>query len=253
MQEDIVRLDMRLATLERTQADLRTAASRSETDDSQLRTRFAETQAEIDGLKSEISRLRGGVEETQHLLGEKARKADAGEDLRRLEARVRRIETYLDLQADDAAPPPSPTGGPVVGGATAGGAAPSSPPAQTPEELYQAAKRDFDRGDNETARAGFQLFLERHPKAANADNARFWLGETYYREQWYEKAILEYQEVIEKYPNGNKVAASLLKQGLAFANLGDKGNARLILKELIRKYPNSNEAKIARQKIEGMN
>ena len=82
-----------------------------------------------------------------------------------------------------------------------------------------------------------------------AGNAQFWLGETYYREQWYEKAILEYQKVIENYPDGNKIEASLLKQGLAFFNLGDKANARLILQELIRKHPKSNEAQIARQKV----
>ncbi len=91
--------------------------------------------------------------------------------------------------------------------------------------------------------------LKLYPKSPQADNAQFWLGETYYREKWYEKAILEYQKVIEKYPKGNKVPASLLKQGLAFHSLGDKANTRLILTELIKKYPKSNEAKIAKQKL----
>ena len=44
--------------------------------------------------------------------------------------------------------------------------------------------------------------------------------------------------------------AALLKQGYAFANLGEKGNARLILKELIRKYPGTSEAKIAAEKLD---
>jgi len=92
-------------------------------------------------------------------------------------------------------------------------------------------------------------FLKRFPTAKNADNAQFWIGETYYREKWYEKAILEYQKVIEKYPKGNKVPASLLKQGLAFYSIGDKANARLIMNELIAKYPHSREAKIARKKL----
>jgi TolA-binding protein len=41
----------------------------------------------------------------------------------------------------------------------------------------------------------------------------------------------------------------LLKQGFAFISLGDKANARLILKELSKKYPESNEGKIALQKL----
>ncbi|MBF0202691.1 MAG: tetratricopeptide repeat protein, partial [Desulfamplus sp.] len=75
---------------------------------------------------------------------------------------------------------------------------------------------------------------------------------SYYREKWYEKAILEYQRVIEEYPRGNKVMAALLKQGYSFANLGEKGNARLILEELIRKYPQSQEAKSARDKLKAL-
>jgi TolA-binding protein len=78
------------------------------------------------------------------------------------------------------------------------------------------------------------------------------VGETYYREKWFEKAILEYQKVVEKYPTGNKLPAALLKQGFAFSNLGDNANARLILESLIQKYPDSNEAGIAAKKLQGM-
>ena len=99
------------------------------------------------------------------------------------------------------------------------------------------------------AKKYFQEVIQRYPKSENADNAQFWIGEIYYREKWYEKAILEYQKVIEKYPDGNKVPAALLKQGLAFHNIGDKANSRHILEELVKKYPKSNEAKIAREKL----
>jgi TolA-binding protein len=58
--------------------------------------------------------------------------------------------------------------------------------------------------------------------------------------------------VIEKYPKGNKVPAALLKQGLAFQNLGDTSNSRLILMELVKKYPESNEAKISQRKLDEM-
>jgi TolA-binding protein len=68
-------------------------------------------------------------------------------------------------------------------------------------------------------------------------------------EKWYEKAILEYQKVLEQYPDSNKVAAARLKQGYAFAELGEKANARLILNELITRYPDSREAMFAREKL----
>ncbi|MDH3568013.1 MAG: tol-pal system protein YbgF, partial [Desulfobacteraceae bacterium] len=118
--------------------------------------------------------------------------------------------------------------------------------------IYQSAKQAYDQGDFEAAREGFNKLITKYPTSKNADNAQFWIGEIYYHEKWYEKAILEYQKVIEIYPKGNKVQASLLKQGFAFLNLGDKSNARLILSELIKKYPTSNEAKIADRKLKGL-
>jgi len=122
----------------------------------------------------------------------------------------------------------------------------------TEEERYLQAKQKFDAGDFDAALKGFSALIKRYPKSKNADNAQFWIGEIYYREKWYEKAILEYQKVIEKYPKGNKVAAALLKQGFSFDNLKDKANARLLLKELIKKYPKSKEAQIAQKKLKGL-
>jgi tol-pal system protein YbgF len=94
------------------------------------------------------------------------------------------------------------------------------------DEVYASAKQAFDRGNLEVAREGFQKTIKQYPKSQHAGNAQFWIGEIYYREKWYEKAILEYQKVIEKYPKSNKVPASILKQGFAFLNLGGKPSAR---------------------------
>jgi tol-pal system protein YbgF len=117
------------------------------------------------------------------------------------------------------------------------------------KELYRLAKSTLDKGKTKEARDLFQKFLAIYPKSSNADNSQFWISDIYYREKWYEKAILEYQKVIEKYPNGNKIPASYLKQGYAFYNLGEKANAKLILNELIKNFPKSNEAKLARKKL----
>ncbi len=46
--------------------------------------------------------------------------------------------------------------------------------------------------------------------------------------------------------------AALLKQGFAFAELGDKVDARLILQELIARYPQSKEAVKAEEKVKAL-
>jgi len=129
----------------------------------------------------------------------------------------------------------------------------STPEAASEQESYALAKKMFDEGDKENARIQFENFINKYPDSKNADNARFWIADSYYAEKWYEKAILEYQKVLEEYPNSNKTAAARLKQGYSFAELGETANARLILKELIKRHPDSNEAKYARKKLKSLN
>ena len=115
--------------------------------------------------------------------------------------------------------------------------------------IYKNAKYMLDKGNNEKARELFEAFLKQYPDSDNADNARFWIADSYYRDKWYEKAILEYQKVVVDYAGGNKVPAAMLKQGYAFSNLGEDANAKLILKELVKKFPGSREADIAKDKL----
>ncbi|MBW2216337.1 MAG: tetratricopeptide repeat protein [Deltaproteobacteria bacterium] len=65
----------------------------------------------------------------------------------------------------------------------------------------------------------------------------------------YDQAIVAFQDVIEKYPDGNKVPNALLKQALAFYEIKDTISCRAILKKIIKKFPDSAEAKIAEAKL----
>ena len=212
-----------------------------------LRNQSAELHAMHDQLKSEMQLLSGRIDETDCLLKQKIYDSDkmAENRLKRIEETadlnkkcLTRIERYLNFEADE--------------NDLKIKSKSQSEQVLSENELYTMSKKAFDAGDFETARNGFKDLINKFPKSVHADNAQFWIGETYYSEKWYEKAILEYQKVIEKYPKGNKVPASLLKQGFAFLNLGDKANARLILQELVNKYPKSNEAEIATKKIKGL-
>ena len=221
---------------------------RLEKENQRIRSQYAGINAQIVVLQDDLQGVRGSLEETEYMVRQRM---DASEDLGRemqvrfdemavslekMEARIQYIEQYLNLEPGMQQVQP-PADGSVEGKKL------------SDADLYTSAKQAFDQGDFEAARAGFNTIITEYPKSQHADNAQFWIGEIYYREKWYEKAILEYQKVIENYPKGNKVPASLLKQGFAFLSLGDKANARLILNELAKKYPNTNEGKIAVQKL----
>jgi len=219
-----------------------------EKEDQKIRALYAGINAHVIGLQDDLQGVRGSLEETEYMVVQRINTSEElGREiqvrldimalsLEKMETKVNYIEQYLNLEPERAQAQP-----------------PSTGVAETKKlsdaDLYTSSKQAFDQGDFEAARKGFHKIITDFPTSENADNAQFWIGEIYYREKWYEKAILEYQKVIENYPKGNKVPASLLKQGFAFLSLGDKANARLILNELAKKYPDTNEGKIAVQKL----
>ena len=119
-------------------------------------------------------------------------------------------------------------------------------------DLYKDAYGTLQKGDAEGARRKFEAFLKQYPNTELSDNAQFWIGETYYLKKDYEKAILEYEKAITKYPEGDKVPAALFKQALSFLELGDKTNARNLLKRVIERYPQTDQAEMAKKKLEAI-
>jgi len=119
-------------------------------------------------------------------------------------------------------------------------------------DLYKDAYETFQKNDLEGARRKFEVFLKQYPNTELSDNAQFWIGETYYLKKDYEKAILEYEKAIAKYPEGDKIPSALFKQALAFLELGDKTNARNLLRRVIERYPQSEQAEMAKKRLEAI-
>ena len=268
-QKEVTTLDTRLNELELRNAELkkRNEALKSgmevrQDEEQALRHQSASLRAKLAALDEEIRALNGRLEELEHRLDRQKQMETEGTQTEtdRIDSlansnktnneRIYRIEQYLNFEPSAQKAPVKKPEEKTTAKIIPAGQQTKSQIGE--DEIYRMAKQAFDQGDSDAARKKFQELIEKYPRSERADNAQFWIGEIYYREKWYEKAILEYQKVIENYPKGNKVPASLLKQGLAFLNLGDKTNSRLILEELIKKHPKSNEAKIARDKVKSL-
>ena len=114
-----------------------------------------------------------------------------------------------------------------------------------PQELYRKAFDESSSGDYDQAIKDFRRFVKRFPSHNYADNALYWLGETYYSQKKFPMAIIEFKKVSEEYPNGNKVPDAMLKIGLSYANLRDFKNAEDYLQMVLEMYPFSNAARKA--------
>ncbi len=118
-----------------------------------------------------------------------------------------------------------------------------------PDQQFQAGRNAFQGGHYKEAREAFLAYLAGKPQGDLADDAQFWVGETYFEDRQFDFALPAYDRLIKNYPKSNKVPAALLKQGLCLMSLGYNGDARVQFLKLIDSYPSSDEAKTARDKV----
>lgn len=212
----------------------------------QIRKGSANTGADVSELRDNLQQLRGQVEALRKDVARSTKKEeDYKEKFDNLILKINFIENFLEIGRKDSLVEPGDRG-------KAAGSAAAKDPArrQDKEVLYSTAYQIFKDGNYDKARTEFRNFLALYPESEYSDNAQFWIGECYFFEKNYEKAILEYEKVAKNFPGGNKVPYALLKQGLSFLKLNDKTSAKLILQQVIKDFPNTNQARIARSKLQ---
>ena len=204
---------------------------------------------DVERIREDVILRTRVLEEKGKILEEKNRTQDERakaleERIRAMEDRLKSMEAKIDLVASKQAEAEK-------AAATAREAPPEVKGLSTGMgELYREAFEAYQRGDLEGARKKFEAFLKQYPNTDLSDNAQFWIGETYYVKKDFERAILEYEKAIVKYPEGDKVPAAILKQAFSFLELGDKTNGKNLLRRVMERFPHSEQAEIAKKRLE---
>lgn len=249
-QRDLLEMKRRLADAERALAEIQADTSggvRAHVDT--LARNQADFQAELDGVRVDLQSIQGGVGDQGRINDELRQElsllrdelslqiADHDQRLVKLEGMAQAAPEPVKVAASI---PPKPE--PKVTPTPAGESAP---------ELYDRAlktireERKFAEG-----RDLMDSFLKRYPQHELAVNAAYWIGETFYAEKNFEKAILTFEDIIQKYGEHPKVASAMLKQALAFEATGDKETAKILLQRVVDTYPLSDEAKKAKEELQ---
>ena len=216
---------------------------------------------EVESLETEVRELRGQLETLSHTLNQlKEHQRELYLDTDR---RLQRIESATPTQTASPATQPATTSGTPATSATA----PSQPAptsttpsaGQTPsatgvdpfaeQQAYQSAFNLLKSGRYEDAAVAFQQFVAEFPTGSYADNAQYWLGETYYITRQFQRAVQEFERLVSMHPNSQKLTHALLKIGYAHDELGNKAEAERVLGELMERYPQSAAAGLARKRL----
>ncbi len=121
--------------------------------------------------------------------------------------------------------------------------------APAPDVLYNNALRDYNGAKNELAIQEFNDYIKFYPNTDLAGNAYFYLAEIQFKAGDYQKAVANYDLVLQNFPSGNKAAVAQLKKGYALLELGKEDEGTQELKRVIQRYPRTNEAVQARERL----
>jgi tol-pal system protein YbgF len=242
--------------------------------------------ADLEQLQREVQQLRGEIEVQGHTLGEIQRRQrelymDVDRRVHALESGGGGAPPMSDqFQEMPAAPPlpeppvttggppgppplpvgeprPLPAGGPpapAAGGPpplAAGAPAVAVDPVAERED-YEQALNILKEGRYAEAADAFRKFLSQYPASGYADNAQYWLGESYYVTRQYDTALSEFRKVVQDYPQSSKGADAQLKIGYIQYEKRDWAAARETLTELINLYPDSTAARLANERLQRM-
>ena len=121
--------------------------------------------------------------------------------------------------------------------------------APAPDVLYNNALRDYNGAKNDLAIQEFNDYIKFYPNTDLSGNAYFYLAEIQFKAGDYQKAVPNYDLVLQNFPGGNKAAAAQLKKGFALLELGKEDEGTQELKHVIQRYPRTNEATQARERL----
>ena len=234
LQDQVAELQEELAGVKRTSAakeDVLSVNQRIADQTEQLLRSNAILISRVDQIEERVQNTQGSIEQNGYRVDQLAAQ---------LAALQREIET---LKA--AAPVPAV---PSVSEVTVP-APPPATPVENPLDIYNAAYRDYQRGNFDLAIQGFEEYLATNVSSDLADNAAYWIGESLFSQKKYREAIAQFDSVVSRYSRSDKVPGALLKKGFSYIALNERAQGIVQLQYVVHEHPNSPEASLARQRL----
>lgn len=218
----------------------------------------------LENLRTEVQRLVGDNELLLYKL-EQIEKRQR-EVYSNMDERLRKLEqgqTGITAAPAAAAPPPPVNAPPVSPPSTASTEStpsttppppPAAPAAPSPQDkaAYEQSFANLQGGRFSQAITGFKTLLKTSPQGQYADNAQYWLGESYYATRDFPAALAAFSQVVDNYPDSAKRSHALLKLGYVHYEMNNKPMARQVLEQVSKTYPGTATARMAEERLQKM-
>ena len=121
-----------------------------------------------------------------------------------------------------------------------------------PEEIHRQVYLYYSRGEYQLAIEESQLFLDEYPGHSLIQEIVFIRGECFMGQEKFFDALKEFSRILQEFPGGKRVPASLLRMVVAYENIGEAEVAAGIVRRLIREHPYSEEAALAEERYKDL-
>ncbi len=123
---------------------------------------------------------------------------------------------------------------------------------ETEKRAYELAFDALKQGRYSESARLFNSFIRQFPNGDYADNAQYWLGESYYVTGNHKIAMEAFKALIAQFPSSSKLPDAKLKLGFTFYELQQWGDAEVLLKDVIDNYPGTTVARLAQNRLNAM-
>ena len=120
------------------------------------------------------------------------------------------------------------------------------------EEIRSEYQKAFDlikSGEYFAAEETLSIFIGLYSDTEFIDDAIYWLGESFYSQKKYNKALKEFEKITKHHPNSEKLVEAILKTGFTQFELQDIEKSIKTLNQLIKSYPDSSASRLAKDKL----
>jgi tol-pal system protein YbgF len=212
----------------------------------------ADDSSKIDAMATQTQGVSDNLQDIQARAGKLATQMnDIQSTLQTIDGRLAGGPNLPPASSSPVAPAPGPSSNaaPTSDAPPVASRPPGNMSGAASDTLYQNALRDFTTGKYDLAQQEFSDYVKNYGSTDLASNAQFYLGEISYAQGDYKDAVGQYNTVLNNYPQSYKLAAALLKKGMAELELGMKATGARDLKEVVRRFPGTDESRRASAKL----
>ncbi len=232
-----VRIDEQTGTSRKAAADAKLQADAMGGDLRVVRERVDDTNVRITSLSQEVEALRLAIPPTATMMVPVTDPALAG----------------VPGDGASAQVPGTPVGGPIPAATPPPLTAPGPVTAGSPMRLYDTAWADYTAGNYDLAIEGFNGYVRSFPRSEFADNAQYYVGESFFQRGKLAEAVDAFGRVISTYPKSDVVGQAYYKRGMCYERLSQPDRARESYDIVVKTFADTDAGRLAKQRLDALN